>query len=470
MNFHLRVWTAVLLLASTAGCAGGWRTGAPPASPANVAAAPAATTASGTHATEDGVLFVWKGEGGSVNVAGEFNSWSTSADPLHRDAKGGWSLAKKLAPGKYAYKFVIDGSNWKSDPTVTDGVDDGYGGKNSVVVVGPRAAAPAVAAATAPAAVKGGGPAVTADGVVFRYSGMGNAVNLAGEFNAWSTSADPMTKGTDGVWTLTKKLAPGNYAYKFVIDGATWKEDPNATQSVDDGYGGKNSVIAVGGGKPAAAPAAAAPTAPAAAAPAAGGSAVFRYVGEASSVNLAGEFNSWSTTADPMTKAADGSWTISKPLAPGKYAYKFVIDGSKWKEDATATQSVDDGYGGKNSVIVVGGAGAAAAPAPAAPAVKPLAAGVKPRAPEQGAAGVVFTFAGAAAHGVSLCGDFNAWSTTSAPLSQQDDGSWTITMKLAPGTYAYKFLVDGTTWKPDEGNTQTRDDGFGGKNSVVSVK
>ena len=83
---------------------------------------------------------------------------------------------------------------------------------------------------------------------------------------------------------------------------------------------------------------------------------------------------------------------------------------------------------------------------------------------------MVFTYAGTARTGVAVCGDFNSWATTADPMTQQADGSWTLTRKMPAGTYGYKFLVDGTTWKQDEGNPEARDDGFGGKNSVVVVK
>ena len=494
MRLVARTFAVLVLVPFLAGCAGGWRGGAPPAEWAAGAATTSvpvsvgtpASGATGTHAIADGAVFVWKGEGNAVNVAGEFNAWSTSSDALKKQPDGSWLLEKKLAPGRYAYKFVIDGGNWKPDPGVTEGVDDGFGGKNSLVVVGEGGATAPAAPPASPAAApaKGAAPAVTAGGVVFRFTGAASTVHLAGEFNSWSTSADAMTKSADGSFTLTKALAPGRYAYKFVLDGTNWKEDPNAAESVDDGYGGKNSVVVVGEG--AAAPAAAAPAAQAApAAPAKGAGpaataagVVFRFTGAASTVHLAGEFNSWSTSADAMTKSADGSFAITKALAPGRYAYKFVLDGTNWKEDPNAAESVDDGYGGKNSVVVVGeGAGVAAptAPAPqaAAPenaAAKPLAVGAKPRAPQVTAAGVVFTYAGPAKTGVALCGDFNAWATTADRMTQGADGTWTVTRKLAAGTHAYKFLVDGATWKTDEGNPQGKDDGFGGKNSIVVVK
>jgi 1,4-alpha-glucan branching enzyme len=490
MKSIARIVSILTLLPLLAGCAGGWRGGVAPAewatgTPAAVASAPgraavpAAATAS--HAVADGAVFVWKGEGGTVAAAGEFNAWNTTADPLKKQDDGSWLLEKKLPAGRYAYKFVIDGTTWKADPGAAESVDDGYGGKNSLMVVGGAGTAPvapAAMAAVAPAA-GGKGTAGLADAAVFRYSGPGGTVAVAGEFNTWNTSADPMKKQADGTWLLEKKLAAGRYAYKFVIDGSTWKEDPAAKETVDDGYGGKNSVVVVGGAgaAPAAAVApAAAPAAPAAgAATAAGANAVvFRFSGAGGTVAVAGEFNTWNTTADPMKKQADGTWLLEKKLADGRYAYKFVIDGTNWKEDPGAKESVDDGYGGKNSVIVVGSGTAAATAAPAATApagaAKPLAPGAKPAPPRVTAEGVVFTYAGAAKSTVSLCGDFNSWATTTDPMTQQADGTWTLTRKLAPGAYGYKFLVDGANWKPDDGNPESRDDGFGGKNSLVTVK
>jgi 1,4-alpha-glucan branching enzyme len=103
-------------------------------------------------------------------------------------------------------------------------------------------------------------------GVVFQHdAASARQVNLAGDFpdNLWVGTAsssgrfddqvdqmhDDGTHGDevagDGIWTLIKVLAPGRYEYKYVIDRNTWVTDPNAVESSDDGYGGKNSIIIV---------------------------------------------------------------------------------------------------------------------------------------------------------------------------------------------------------------------------------
>ncbi|MDH3198695.1 MAG: isoamylase early set domain-containing protein [Candidatus Krumholzibacteria bacterium] len=87
------------------------------------------------------------------------------------------------------------------------------------------------------------------------------------------------------------------------------------------------------------------------------GGAVFRYRNaDASRVNLVGDFNAWDPTADPMTdENGDGEWTLFYPLAPGRYAYKFVVDGRRWIADPTNPDSEPDGFDGRSSILVVPG-------------------------------------------------------------------------------------------------------------------
>jgi 1,4-alpha-glucan branching enzyme len=45
----------------------------------------------------------------SVSVAGEFCDWQTDRYPLKRDKKGLWITKITLPPGRYEYRFVVDG-------------------------------------------------------------------------------------------------------------------------------------------------------------------------------------------------------------------------------------------------------------------------------------------------------------------------------------------------------------------------
>jgi len=75
---------------------------------------------------------------------------------------------------------------------------------------------------------------------------------------------------------------------------------------------------------------------------------------QARAVAVAGSFNGWRPEALPMRRGTDGTWSVTVPLALGEYHYQFVVDGVRWVSDPTAHALEDDGFGGSNSVIVVG--------------------------------------------------------------------------------------------------------------------
>ncbi len=76
----------------------------------------------------------------------------------------------------------------------------------------------------------------------------------------------------------------------------------------------------------------------------------------ASAVALVGDFNDWSTSATPMRAAAgDGLWTVTVPLAPGRYRYGFLLDGAEWVRDPAAPPALDDDFGRPSSVVTVRG-------------------------------------------------------------------------------------------------------------------
>jgi|SRR5919109_585063 hypothetical protein len=74
----------------------------------------------------------------------------------------------------------------------------------------------------------------------------------------------------------------------------------------------------------------------------------------ASSVAIVGDFNDWQEAASPMRRESEGVWAITIPLAPGRYHYTFVVDGTKWVADPLAPRTIEDDFGRPNSVITVG--------------------------------------------------------------------------------------------------------------------
>ncbi len=90
--------------------------------------------------------------------------------------------------------------------------------------------------------------------------------------------------------------------------------------------------------------------------------------------------------------------------------------------------------------------------------------------PEIVEGGVVFRYYDTEVSRVHLVGDFNNWSPVTDPImDKNNDGEWSLFYPLAPGTYEYKFVLDGIYWIPDPRNPNSVSDGFEGRNSVVVV-
>ena len=79
-----------------------------------------------------------------------------------------------------------------------------------------------------------------------------------------------------------------------------------------------------------------------------------------------------------------------------------------------------------------------------------------------------FSFNGGAALSVQLVGDFTHWEKTPVNLKKDKDGIWRAQVTLEPGTYHYRFLVDGQ-WRDDPECTLRVPNPFGGNNSVRKV-
>jgi Glycogen recognition site of AMP-activated protein kinase len=201
---------------------------------------------------------------------------------------------------------------------------------------------------------------------------------------------------------------------------------------------------------------------------------VFRYKATAArQVNLAGDFNNWLGTAnggrldpnlDPMTDPhGEGIWEITLPLPPGRYQYKFLIDQVDWQEDPGNPETTDDGFGGKNSILVI-------ATDPGYPYDENFISyslGTGSRISVQ--QDHDFTLAGFEdAEHVYLTGSFAGWSAQAIEMERDANGNWHARVKLESGRHLYKFVVDGN-WIADPANDAVEDDGLGGSNSVLEI-
>lgn len=73
---------------------------------------------------------------------------------------------------------------------------------------------------------------------------------------------------------------------------------------------------------------------------------------EAKSVCLAGEFNDWNIESIHMKKENEKDWKTTIDLPPGRYEYKYFVDGA-WAEDTPDAEITSNAFGTKNFVIHV---------------------------------------------------------------------------------------------------------------------
>ncbi len=216
----------------------------------------------------------------NVYISGTFNGWSTTQTPM-KAGNSGWTVDLYLKPGKYAYKFIVDGK-WIPDPNNKLRDRDGAGGYNSIVFC---------------------------PNYLFELKGFKEAKNVVvtGNFYGWNQKGISLSKTSEG-WVLPIYFRDGTYAYKFLVD-KQWMTDPVNKEVRKDSGGNLNSFIGIG--EP----------------------YLFKLDGftTASKVILAGTFNGWSDNELVMDKTENG-WQLPYIIASGNYEYKFIVDG-QWMTD-----------------------------------------------------------------------------------------------------------------------------------------
>ncbi len=203
----------------------------------------------------------------------------------------------------------------------------------------------------------------------------------------------------------------------------------------------------------------------------------FTLKSQANSVYLSGSFVDWRPDKIEMTKKGD-VFTATVELPEGKHEYKFVEDGKTWRPDPLNPKGAPDNFGGQNSIIdltkeavamaqrgVAGDADAAKEPSPEGIQICPS---VRAVPHGDGTFAVTFRYKAPNAERVFLAGSFNDWSADAKPMAREGD-EFVATLDLKAGEHEYKFVVDGKDWREDPLNPETKDNGLGGKNSVIRL-
>jgi chromosome partitioning protein len=90
------------------------------------------------------------------------------------------------------------------------------------------------------------GPRHVTEGVMFSLEAPAAAeVVVTGEFTNWSRQGVRLQRDSrDGLWRATVDIDPGEYEYRFIVDGV-WIRDPNNRDYVRNEFGQENSLLVV---------------------------------------------------------------------------------------------------------------------------------------------------------------------------------------------------------------------------------
>ena len=113
----------------------GWPTSRQPAPQTTSAREPLTTAATQNQNEVVWTRFMYANdEASSVSVAGDFGEWEPI--PLSKKTVDGqtvWTGIVPIPKGEHQYMFVIDGSQWVTDPLAPVQRSDGFGNKNAVL-------------------------------------------------------------------------------------------------------------------------------------------------------------------------------------------------------------------------------------------------------------------------------------------------------------------------------------------------
>lgn len=165
----------------------------------------------------------------SVHLIGDFNDWVLDATLMDRSEQGLWTKQVYLPEGTYEYLYVLDGVTYRIDDLNPYRKPSATGQVNSVLFVGTPKTMPIVQ-----------GRSVT----FMFYHATAQTVEVAGNFNNWAGM--PLYRKPDdpGMWGMRLDLLPGQYSYKFIVDGE-WTLDPENFQPIADTQGTMNSSFGV---------------------------------------------------------------------------------------------------------------------------------------------------------------------------------------------------------------------------------
>ncbi len=278
----------------------------------------------------------------------------------------------------------------------------------------------------------------------------GDGIHLAGSFNQWDPTANPMTETRAGVYSATVTLTSEDvHTYKFV-NGNTLGEVEIVPEEcgVPDGMLGFAREITVPGEATTLDEVCFGECGPCIPPP----ESLVTFSVDMSTetvspegVHLMGSFQGWDPATTPMNDAGEGIFNLTLSLVEGvHHTYKFVngitSDDVEYVPEACGE---DDGLGGYNRYVDV----------PVDDLVLDLVCFgrcIECPPPVEITFQVDMSNEEVSIEGIHIAGSFQGWNTESSPMVDAGGGIYTYTTTLYVGDYhEYKF-INGITWEDDE--------------------
>lgn len=169
-------------------------------------------------------------------------------------------------------------------------------------------------------------------------------------------------------------------------------------------------------------------------------------------VAVSGEFNGWNQQGWTMHKTGDNRYELRKPVEAFNdrvtWEFKYIINGRYWAEP-------DDRFGNLSKMRTLG----------FWREVYNLELQLLTEDPNGNSCFQLEGYQNA--REVILSGSFNRWDEEQLKMKPVNNG-WKLCLDLPPGTYQYKFIIDGD-WIHDPGNPERTPNEFGEYNSVHTV-
>lgn len=161
-----------------------------------------------------------------VHIAGNFQSWNPATSLMTHAGDNVYTFTAEITAGTVAlYKF-INGNAWSMVENTIGPCVTGNDNNRFFNVPATNVVLPAVCFGSCNVICNPEDVSLTFQVNMSQQTISPNGVFIAGTFNSWNTTANPMTPIGNGIYAMTLELGAGNsYQYKF-INGSSWEVIP----------------------------------------------------------------------------------------------------------------------------------------------------------------------------------------------------------------------------------------------------